>query len=76
MGTIEDYFWESLKKICVFHMVSRLVTDEGMEIEGYLEIDKLAENFLKVKSQAEDRLVSFAFSISFDPLCKLNKLLK
>jgi hypothetical protein len=57
-------------------MVSRVVTDEGMDIEGYLELDKSAENFLTVKSQAEDRLVTFSYEINFDPNWKLSKLLR
>lgn len=76
MGTIEDYFSEPLKQICTFHMVSRVVTDEGMDIEGYLELDESAENFLTAKSQAEDRLVTFSYKINFDPNWKLSKLLR
>lgn len=31
MGTIEDFFSDQLKGICVCHLVSRLVSDKGMD---------------------------------------------
>src|SRR5690606_9467524 len=37
MMTIEDYFTEQLNKVCVAHIVSRIVTDDGMEIIIYTE---------------------------------------
>lgn len=76
MGTIEDFFSDELKRICICHLVSRLVSDRGMEIECYSEENEPIEQFLKKVSLAENRLVSFTYEIDFDPKWKqVNTLL-
>jgi len=76
MGTIEDFFSDELKGICVCHLVSRLVSDRGMEIEFYSEENEPIEQFLRKVSLAENRLVSFTYEIDFDPKWKqVNTLL-
>ncbi|MES2656678.1 MAG: DUF695 domain-containing protein [Bacteroidota bacterium] len=37
IGTIEDFFIDELRKICVAHIVGRLATDNGLNIEMYLD---------------------------------------
>ena len=76
MGTIEDFFSDELKGICVCHLVSRLVSDKGMDIECYVEMDEPVEQYLRKVSLAEDSLVTFTYKIDFDPKWKrVNRLL-
>jgi hypothetical protein len=76
MGTIEDFFSDELKRKCVCHVVSRLISDRGMEIECYSEENEPIEQFLKKISLAENRLVSFNHEIVYDPKWKrVNRLL-
>jgi hypothetical protein len=76
MGTIEDFFSDELKRICICHFVSRLVSDRGMEIECYSEENEPIELFLRKVSLAENRLVSFNHEIVYDPKWKqVNRLL-
>jgi len=67
MGTIEDFFTNELRKICVSHMVARLVTDEGMNIEMYLETDEIAKEHLQYLSANPARQFSFTFELAKDP---------
>lgn len=77
MGTIEDFFSDELKGICVCHLVSRLVAERGMEIQCYSEENEAIEQFLRNVRLAENRLVTFTYAIDFDPKwCKVNRLLK
>lgn len=76
MGTIEDFFSDELKRICVCHFVSRLVSDKGMEIQCYSEENEPIEQFLRKVSSGENRLVSFNHEIDYDPKWKrVNRLL-
>lgn len=76
MGTIEDFFSDELKRICVFHLVSRLASDKGMEIQCYTEENEAIEQFLRKVRLAENRLVTFTYEIDFDPKWKrVNRLL-
>ena len=76
MGTMKDVFLDELKKICICHLVSRLVSDGGMEIQCYSEEDEPIEQFLRKVSSAENRLVSFNHQIDYDPKWKrVNRLL-
>ena len=76
MGTIEDFFSDELKGICVCHLVSRLVSVKGMDIYCYLEKDEPIEQFLNKVSLAENRLMTFTYETDFDPKWKLvNQLL-
>ena len=67
MGTIEDFFIDELKKICVSHMVSRVATDTGMEIEMYIEKPDPIKEFLSKSNADPKRLFSFTYSIADDP---------
>jgi hypothetical protein len=76
MGTIEDFFSEELRNICVCHMISRLASDKGMEIELYVEQEFAINKFLTKTQEGESRQVTFNYEISYDPKWKkVNKLL-
>jgi len=76
MGTIEDFFSDELKMIGICHLVSRLVSERGMEIQCYSEENEPIEQFLRKVSSAENRLVSFNHEIDYDPKWKrVNRLL-
>jgi hypothetical protein len=67
MATIEDYFVNELRKICVTHIVARLVTETGLNIEMYLEKGDEVLKYLQTLSKNPERLVSFDFQASNDP---------
>jgi hypothetical protein len=67
MGTIEDYFVNELRKICVAHIVARLVTDTGMNIEMYIDKHELAMEQLQTLLDNPNRLVTFSCEVSHDP---------
>lgn len=70
MGTVEDFLSEELKKICICHMVSRLASEKGMDIELYVEHKTQVEVFLTKAQQDENRLFTFDYEIGFDPKWK------
>ena len=67
MGTVEDFFVEELRKIGIAHIVARVVTDKGMNIEMYIE--KMEDSMKRLKEISEDknRLVSFSCEVNKDP---------
>lgn len=67
MGTVEEYFMENVRKICIGHIVARLVTDEGMNIEMYVEKGKQVVEMLETIHSDSKRLVSFNYEINKDP---------
>ena len=67
MGTIENYFVDNLRKICVSHMVARLVSDTGFSIEMYAETNFLILRKLQSMQTDNNRLVSFEVAIKKDP---------
>lgn len=67
MGTIEDFLIDGLREITVAHAISRLVTENGMSMEFYVENKEKSENFLKVASDNPNRLFSFRYELNEDP---------
>lgn len=67
MGTVEDFFVEELRKVCVAHIVARTVTDKGMDIEMYLELEDPAMEHLQQILNDPNRLVSFSCEVNTDP---------
>ncbi len=67
METIEDFFVDELRKVCVAHIVARVVTDKGMNIEMYLELQEPAMNHLQTILENPNRLVSFNCEVNDDP---------
>jgi hypothetical protein len=67
MGTIEDFFVDELTKVCVAHIVARIVTDKGLKIEMYLELREPAMKHLQTILDNPNRLVSFNFNVNDDP---------
>lgn len=70
MGEIEDFFSDELQKICIYHMISRRMSEVGMEIDCYVEADESVEQILRKLSLADNRFVSFSYKIYFDPKWK------
>ena len=66
-GTIEDFFIDELRKICVSHIIARLATDQCANIEMYIENKEKVSNFLQEASQNPNRQFSFTFEINHDP---------
>ncbi|MDN3657057.1 hypothetical protein QWZ08_15515 [Ferruginibacter paludis] len=67
MRSVEEFFSENLRRICIAHMVARLVTDEGMNIEMYVEKGKQVAELLHEIAINKNRLVSFTTEINKDP---------
>lgn len=67
-GTIEDFFVDELRKICIVHMISRLTTEKGITIEMYLEELEEPKKYLEVLITNPSRLVSFEIEVNNDPL--------
>lgn len=75
MGTIEDFFSNALNKICVCHLVSRLVSNKGMDIIIYAELEKPITEYLEKINNDLDRPVSFNYKSLHDPRwTKINRL--
>ncbi|WP_400260876.1 hypothetical protein ACFX5U_12400 [Sphingobacterium sp. SG20118] len=70
MGEIEDFFSDELKKICICHIISRVVSEIGMDIDYYVEVDEPIEQYLRKLSLAKNIFVSFTYKIDFDPKWK------
>lgn len=76
MGTIEDFFSEELKKISVCHMVARLCSHKGMDVEIYVDNEAPVSTFLTKTQKDENRLFTFDYQTEVDPKWKkVNKLL-
>lgn len=67
MGMVEDYFVSEVRKICIAHIVARVPTDVGMNIEMYVEELNPAMGHLKEIFESDTRLVTFGCEINQDP---------
>jgi len=67
MGTIEDILTEESRKYGVAHMVARLVTDKGMDIEMYADNAERVLEHLWTISQKPERQFSFEIDANKDP---------
>jgi len=75
MMTIEDYFTEQLNKVCVAHIVSRIVTDDGMGIIIYTETFNEVAKKLPEMYESPSRIVEFGSEIKVDEKWKIAKQL-
>lgn len=66
MEEIEDYFLSQLRPIGVTHLVARIPTLDGPNLEFYLEDYKKSKALLFDLSTQDDRLVSFTCEINDD----------
>lgn len=66
MGTIEQYFLGNLRKASVCHLVARIATDEGLNLEMYLENQDIGMITLLNLSNNPNRLVSFTYESKYD----------
>jgi len=67
MATVEEYFCDNLRKLCVSHLVARLTTDDGLNLEMYLENKDAGMIALLNLSNDPNRLVSFSYENNYDP---------
>ena len=66
MGMMEDYFRNEFNKVCVSHLVSRIVTDNGIKIIIYAESKQKILLKLKEMYESPDKLVDFGCQIKED----------
>ena len=80
MGTIEDYFINELKKECIVHPVSRIVTDFGFIMDLYIDNVDLAEKTLKELYENPNKITEFGCGFNYDPkwreYLRITKLIK
>ena len=67
MGTIQSFFVDGLRKAGIAHIVARMLTDDGMKIDMYVENDQPAIKLLDKIIAAPTRLVSFEYKVTNDP---------
>ncbi|WP_407404764.1 DUF695 domain-containing protein [Chryseobacterium sp.] len=63
---IEKYFDKKLKAACVCHFVARITTDNGMNLEFYIDDVQSAINVLNDIKRNNNRLVDFNCDITDD----------
>jgi hypothetical protein len=77
MSSIEDFFKKELEAICTAHMVARVVTDNGMCIEMYIENRELAIQHLENIWDGKNQFISFTYEVAYDPdWAGISKLIK
>ncbi len=65
-GEVQEYFNEELNKVCVSHFISRLLTEDGIEILFYFEdLAKINEK-LDELYEMENKKVDFSCSLRKD----------
>lgn len=63
---IENYFKTQLREVCVCHLVARITTDIGINLELYIDdVEKAIHKFNELEENA-DRLVNFSCEINDD----------
>lgn len=67
MDEIEAYFTSNLRKSCVCHLVARLATDEGLNLEVYLDDRTSGMLTLLNLSKDQNKLASFTYESHYDP---------
>lgn len=63
---IEAYFTTQLRKVCVCHLVARITTDTGINLELYVDNVEDAINKFNEIEQDANRLVNFNCEINDD----------
>lgn len=67
MDTVEKYFLDNLRNACVSHLVARLATDNGLNLEFYLENRDAGMITLLHLSNDPNKLVNFTYENNYDP---------
>lgn len=63
---IEKYFTTNLREVCICHIVARITTDSGINLELYVDdIENAINKFNELEDDA-DRLVKFGCEINDD----------
>ncbi|SHG87434.1 DUF695 domain-containing protein [Pedobacter caeni] len=63
---IENYFKEELRKVCVCHLLARVTTDNGFDLELYLDDVEEALKKFRTLENDPDRLLNFNCEITED----------
>lgn len=66
VSDIENYFTSNLRAVCVCHIVARITTDNGLNIELYVDDVEKAINQLNELEEDANRLIHFSCEISDD----------
>lgn len=63
---VENYFKDELRKVCVCHLLARVTTDHGFDIELYVDdVERALEKFEEL-AQNPGRLLNFNCEITED----------
>ena len=73
MQTIEDYFADMLREVCIAHMLARVVSKDSMSIELYLDDQEAGVKQLKAMQEDAAKPASFEWEVLYDPKWKLVK---
>lgn len=66
IAEIEDLFKTKLRKVCVCHIIARITTDQGINIEYYVDdVEKAIATFNQIEDEL-DSSFSFSCEISDD----------
>jgi len=65
-GEVQEYFEKELQKVCVSHLISRLLTDFGIEILFYFEDGNKIKEKLDELYEMDNRKVDFSFRMQDD----------
>ena len=66
-GEIQTYLENELNKACISHLISRITTDNGIEMLFYFEDEETIHDKLEKLYASEDLLVDFGCRIQSDP---------
>jgi hypothetical protein len=66
IADIEEYFTAKLREVCVCHIVARITTDTGINLELYVDDVEKAINRLNELEEDTDRRVNFDCEITDD----------
>jgi len=67
MYTIEEFFVEALRAVCVAHIVARITGEGELYIEAYVEKADIAVQRLQEISNAPEQSIYFHFQVNKDP---------
>jgi hypothetical protein len=77
LGTIEDYFINELRKVCIAHPVARESTDFGFNMDVYVDNVEIASKKLIEMYEDPNKLVEFGCGFNHDPQWKeYNRIIK
>ena len=70
---IENCFADTLREVCIAHMIARVVSKDNVSIEMYVDDKAAAEEQLKIIQKDTSLNFSFEWEVTHDPKWKLVK---